>query len=89
VIQGYLLQRCPGLAGLGISWANLLAAILFAWSHNFALDPQQLPWLLFTFAMGLAFGIVRERTGSWFAPALAHAANAFYWLYVMLASGDY
>jgi membrane protease YdiL (CAAX protease family) len=61
--------------------------LLFAWSHNPSLDPQQLSWLLFTFSMGLALGMVRERTGSWFAPALGHGANAFYWLYVMLDEG--
>jgi membrane protease YdiL (CAAX protease family) len=84
VIQGYLMRRCPGHGWLGLSRANVLTASLFAWSHNPSLDPQQLSWLLFTFAMGLAMGVVRERTGSWFAPALAHGANAFYWLYVML-----
>lgn len=89
VIQGYLLARCPGPGWLGISKANWVTAVLFAWMHNPSLDPQQVPWLLFTFAMGLAFGEVRERTGSWLAPAVAHGANAFYWLYVMLASGAF
>jgi membrane protease YdiL (CAAX protease family) len=87
VIQGYLLERCPGRVWWGISKANVVAALLFAWSHNPSLDPQQLSWLLFTFSMGLALGMVRERTGSWFAPALGHGANAFYWLYVMLDEG--
>jgi membrane protease YdiL (CAAX protease family) len=87
VIQGYLLERSPGTVWRGISKANLVAATLFAWSHNPGLDPNELPWLLFTFTMGLALGVLRERTGSWFAPALAHGANAFYWLYVMLDAG--
>jgi membrane protease YdiL (CAAX protease family) len=84
VIQGYLLDHLSYRTLIGISWANLITAALFALMHNPSLSPEKLPWLLSTFAMGLAFGVARERTGSWFAPAVAHGANAFYFLIVML-----
>jgi membrane protease YdiL (CAAX protease family) len=50
----------------------LAASVLFALAH---LAPRRelVPWCLFSFAAGLLFGILYERTGNLVAPVLAHA----------------
>jgi len=86
VIQGYLLDTLPSHTLIGISSSNFISAALFALIHNPSLSAENLPRLLTTFSMGLAFGVARELTGSWFAPAMAHGANAFYFLIIMAMS---
>lgn len=57
---------------LGLSAANWMTAILFAWTHNVFLTPDRLPWMVYLLPMGLLFGLVRDRTGSWFVSGVAH-----------------
>ena len=71
VIQGYLLSRWRG-KWLGLSSANWLTAALFAWSHNMTFEASHLPWFIYLLPAGLFYGVVRERTGSWLAPGIAH-----------------
>jgi len=59
---------------LGFSSANWVSAALYAWVHNFVGDPLRLPWFLYLVPYGLLFGVLRERAGTWLAPAVAHAA---------------
>jgi membrane protease YdiL (CAAX protease family) len=73
VIYGYLLPRLPGRFA-GISYVNWITAALFAWIHNVYLAPDHWPWLSFTFAMGLLFGVLREKTGSWLIPGIGHGS---------------
>jgi membrane protease YdiL (CAAX protease family) len=71
VIQGYLLSRWRG-RWLGLSAANWVTAVLFAWSHNVTLEPNHLPWFIHLLPAGLLYGVIRERTGSWLASGIAH-----------------
>jgi membrane protease YdiL (CAAX protease family) len=71
LIQGYLLTRLRGYF-LGVSTANWITAALFAWIHNFYLDTNLLPWMSFTFPMGLVYGIIREKTGNWTISGISH-----------------
>lgn len=71
VIQGYLLSRWRG-KWLGLSSANWVTAVLFAWLHNLTLEANHLPWFIYLLPRGLFYGVVRERTGSWLAPGIAH-----------------
>jgi membrane protease YdiL (CAAX protease family) len=71
VIYGYLHPRLPGRF-MGISLVNAATAALFAWIHNLYLVGDLLPWLSFTFAMGLLFGVLREKTGNWLIPGIGH-----------------
>lgn len=76
-----VLQRALGdRAWYGITLANLSTAALFALMHNPTLAPEKMPWLLYTFTGGLAFGLIRDRTGSWFASGLAHSMLGFAFL---------
>lgn len=68
----------------GISRANVCTAALFALMHNPTLAPEKLPWLLYTFTGGLAFGAIRDRTDSWFASGLAHSTLGFAYLAAVL-----
>ncbi len=71
VIYGYLAKRLHGCF-LGLTHANWVTALLFAWIHNFYLTPELLPWLSFALPMGLLFGVLREKTGSWIVPGIGH-----------------
>jgi membrane protease YdiL (CAAX protease family) len=73
VIYGYLQPRLPGRF-VGISHVNWITAALFAWVHNVSLAPDHWPWLSFTFAMGLLFGVLREKTGNWLIPGIGHGS---------------
>ncbi len=64
VLRGMVL---PSLLPLGGSAAVVISAALFALIH---LDPYR---SAFTFALGLALGVLRLRSGSLLAPVLAHA----------------
>lgn len=65
VVRGIALPALlPALGGVG---AVTTSAALFAFIH---LDPYR---SAFTFALGLALGVLRLRTGSLVAPVLAHA----------------
>ena len=53
-------------------WGLILSAILFGLIHSIAPDPPVWPWMLFTFAIGLILGYVREKSGSLLAPIMLH-----------------
>jgi membrane protease YdiL (CAAX protease family) len=71
VIQGWLGDAWPG-RWLGLSSANWVTALLFAWYHNPQFATAHLPWFLYLLPMGLLFGGLRDRTGSWLLPGVAH-----------------
>lgn len=75
VIQGHLLSRWRG-SWLGISWANWVTALLFAWIHNPTFAVNHLAWFIYLVPMGLFYGVLRERTGSWFLPGVVHGLVA-------------
>jgi membrane protease YdiL (CAAX protease family) len=71
VIQGYL-STLWSEKWLGISRANWITSLLFAWIHNWTFSPDRLPWLLYLIPCGILFGLVRDRTGGWLASGIAH-----------------
>lgn len=71
VIQGWLAEVWRG-RWLGLSSANWLTALLFAWMHNPQFASNHLPWFVYLLPMGLFFGELRDRTGSWLLPGVAH-----------------
>lgn len=71
VIQGWLANAWRR-RWLGLSSANWLTALLFAWMHNPQFASNHLPWFLYLLPMGLFFGELRDRTGSWLLPGVAH-----------------
>ena len=71
VIQGWLAEAWRG-RWLGLSSANWLTALLFAWMHNPQFTSSHLPWFIYVLPMGLFFGELRDRTGSWLLPGVAH-----------------
>lgn len=67
--------------GIRLGWGILIASLIFAFWHilnpllfNPFLGQFSLSWQhgLWTFPLGLAFGLVREKTGNIFAPAILH-----------------
>ena len=66
LVRGIVLRSF--LVGWGPSGSIVASAFLFGLMH---LDPYRLP---FTFAVGLALGVIRLRAGSVLPPILAHAA---------------
>jgi membrane protease YdiL (CAAX protease family) len=73
VIQGVLEKHWRGKIGI-FSHANIITAILFSLMHNTTFDPEIFPWYLMLFPMGLFFGLLRDKTGSWLAPGIVHAS---------------
>jgi membrane protease YdiL (CAAX protease family) len=73
VIQGVLEQHWRGNIGI-FSHANIITAILFSLIHNTTFNPEIFPWYLMLFPMGLFFGLLRDKTGSWLAPGIVHAS---------------
>ena len=73
VIQGVLEQHWKGKFGI-FSHANIITAIFFSLIHNVKFNPEIFPWYLMLFPMGLFFGLLRDKTGSWLAPGIIHAA---------------
>jgi membrane protease YdiL (CAAX protease family) len=73
VIQGVLEQHWRGKIGI-FSHANIITAILFSLIHNTTFNPEIFPWYLMLFPMGLFFGLLRDKTGSWLAPGIVHAS---------------
>lgn len=71
VIQGWLADAWRG-RWLGLSSANWLTALLFAWMHNPQFASNHLPWFIYLLPMGLFFGELRDRTDSWLLPGVAH-----------------
>ncbi|ADU51668.1 Abortive infection protein [Thermaerobacter marianensis DSM 12885] len=61
------------LRGASLGWEMPLAALVFGLSHVLSPpNPGQVAWGLWTFVFGLVMGHVREETGSFLAPAVAH-----------------
>lgn len=86
--RGYLNDRLDGffkkhtsLLGARITWKWPLLALLFALSHSMITIQW---WHIFIFFPGLAFGWLREKTGTILAPILFHASsNTFaYWVFL-------
>lgn len=85
--RGYLQERLSvffsktrRLLGTSVSLAWPVTAFIFAMSHSVITVRW---WHIFIFFPGLAFGWLKERTGTILAPILFHAAcNAFaYWVF--------
>jgi membrane protease YdiL (CAAX protease family) len=73
VIQGVLERHWKGQFGI-FRHANIITAILFSLIHNVRLNPEIFPWYLMLFPMGLFFGLLRDKTGTWLVPGIVHAA---------------
>lgn len=78
--RGYLQSRFNAVFGRpymyqGISWGPglILAAILFGLSHPLFRGGHDWPWAIWTAAIGITFGIIREKANSVLPAALAHA----------------
>jgi membrane protease YdiL (CAAX protease family) len=80
--RGYLQSRLNRDFGRPFRFRNvdfgvglLLSATIFGLSHPLSVaDSTPWPWALWTAAVGLAFGFVREKTGSVVPSALLHGA---------------
>ncbi|WP_326535951.1 JDVT-CTERM system glutamic-type intramembrane protease [Pseudorhodoferax sp.] len=79
VVQGLVAMRRPG-RWCGLSHANIATAVLFTLLHNPHFDPDLFPWYLYLFPMGLLLGLVRDKTGSWLAAGIVHAAMIPAWV---------
>lgn len=85
--RGYLQTTLHGAFGgrmilrrVGLSWACVAAAVLFAAGH-FAVRPNA--YSLLTFFPGLLYGVLRRRTENLLAPVLLHAlCNMLAWAVV-------
>lgn len=61
------------LWGASFGWGMFLTALLFGLSHVLSpANPGHVAWGLWTFAFGLVLGHLREKSGSFLAPAVAH-----------------
>ena len=63
------------IGNVSFGWGLILAAILFGLMHALVVSPPLWPWALFTFALGLTFGFIREKDGSILAPVLLHGLS--------------
>jgi len=59
--------------GVGFGWGLVFAALIFGLFHPITvLGSNPWPWALWTAALGLVLGYLREKTGSVIAPAILH-----------------
>jgi membrane protease YdiL (CAAX protease family) len=78
--RGYLQSRLNDVfgrpyefAGVAFGAGLLVSAAIFGLLHPLSsLEGTPWPWALWTGAGGLAFGFLREKTGTALAPAIAH-----------------
>ncbi len=61
------------IGNVKFGWGLFLAAILFGAMHALVVVPPLWPWALFTFAIGLTLGFIREKDGSILSAVLLHA----------------
>jgi membrane protease YdiL (CAAX protease family) len=67
------LGRPYHMLGVACGWGLVGAALLFGLAHVLSpLNPLQLGWGLWTFVLGLVFGYLREKSGSFVASAIVH-----------------
>jgi len=77
--RGYIQSRLNDVFGRrytfrGISWGPglVITAVLFGVTHPIFGGIAQWPWALWTAAMGVAFGLIREKANSVLPGAFAH-----------------
>lgn len=63
------------IGDVSYGWGLILAAVLFGLIHALVTVPPTWPWALFTFALGLTFGFIREKDGTILAPVLLHGLS--------------
>jgi len=61
------------IGNVNFGWGLILSAFLFGMMHALVTAPPTWPWALFTFALGLSLGFIREKDGSILAAVLLHA----------------
>ena len=61
------------IGNVKFGWGLLLSALLFGILHALVVVPPLWPWALFTFAIGLTLGYIREKDGSILSAILLHA----------------
>lgn len=84
--RGYLQPRLNMVFGkpfeivnLKFGWGLIITAVLFGLIHVISPgDPLYWSWGFWTFISGLAFGVIREKSGSFLAPALVHGLTMMF-----------
>ncbi|NGP89656.1 CPBP family intramembrane glutamic endopeptidase [Fodinibius halophilus] len=68
------------LLGLQFGWGIIITASLFGLIHVISpgANPMEWAWGFWTFFAGLAFGVVREKAGSFLAPAAVHGITMIF-----------
>jgi len=87
--RGYLQERFNSVLGRpyryrGISWGAglIIAAVLFGLSHPLFRGGHDWPWALWTAALGLTLGMIREKANSVLPAALAHGLFDVAYLFI-------
>ena len=63
------------LLGVDYGWGLIITALLFGLAHSLSPStPWQVGWGLWTFVVGLVFGYLREKSGTFLASAVVHGA---------------
>lgn len=61
--------------GANFGWGLIIAAVLFGFMHFLSpSNPWSWEWMLWTTTWGFTFGYLREKSGSFVAPALVHGS---------------
>ncbi len=61
------------LGNVNFGWGLIVSALLFGMMHALVVVPPLWPWALFTFALGLILGFVREKDGTILSAIILHA----------------
>jgi len=84
LFRGYMQSRLNMAFGkpfeflnLKFGWGIIIASALFGLAHVISPgeNPMQWSWGFWTFCAGLGFGVIREKGGSFLAPAVVHGVT--------------